>query len=292
MMRVTRLTVDGSIDPSYPVLTTKGFMTATFTPEFEDGDEIAEKNASGEVCIAFKADDTFKRITFALSVCSPDPEVAALLAGGKVILACDAVDDTDVVQGDVVGYSSPLVGDVVGNPVAIEIWSIANVGGKPATGLPYWHYAFPYVKVRYEGDREFTNGALANQFTGQGLGNDALVDDGLGDPGDDFVIYKDALERPFSYVRSATIPDEGWSGSLVVTGDNAINCDTLVWTDVNPGTPGEFVPADAFADDLAAANAGADPTPATAWSTGQYVVLGDGTHAYWNGTAFLEGEAP
>jgi hypothetical protein len=179
-LRVTRLTLDGSIDEDFPVLVTNGFMTASFSSEYEDGDETTEKAADGSVCISWKADDSLKRLNFSLSLCSPDPEVAALIAGGNLIR------DED---GDVIGYTSPPVGSVAGTPVAIELWSIANVGGKPAAGTPYWHWAFPYVKVRYDGDREFTNGALANEFT------------------DDFVTYKAALVNPFSYVRAATMPD-------------------------------------------------------------------------------------
>ena len=95
-----------------------------------------------------------------------------LIAGGKIICAPeDVTDDNDNVvvhAGDVVGYSSPTVGASVGNPVAVEIWSKAIVKGKPASGTPYWHWAFPYVRVRYEGDREFTNGALANEYSGTG----------------------------------------------------------------------------------------------------------------------------
>ena len=243
MIRVTPLMMDGSIDPSRPILTTNGFITASFGTEFEDGDEITEKAADGTVCIQYKADDSMKGITFNLSLCSPDPEAAALIAGGKIICAAADVTDADgnvvTAKGDVIGYSSPAVGASVGNPVAIEIWSKAIVKGKPAQGTPYWHWAFPYVRVRYEGDREFTNGALANEYSGTGVGNEALVQSGLNplNPGDDFVTYKDALANPFSYVRTGTKPDitaGHWSGGLGGTGvwdktaENSIACVTAV----------------------------------------------------------------
>lgn len=213
LIRVTKLNIDGSIDNSHPVLVTNGFMTASFSPQFEEGDEITEKAADGSVCVSFKSDDSLTRLDFSLSLCAPDPEVAVLLAGGCVVK--DA-------GGEIVGYSSIAVGDKVGNPVAIEIWSIANVGGKPASDKPYWHWVFPYVKVRYEGDREFTNGLLANEFTGQALGNTALVTAGLNpsNPTDDFVTYRDALVNPFTYVRTSSQPDTEplFSGSYPVSG--------------------------------------------------------------------------
>jgi hypothetical protein len=37
---------------------------------------------------------------------------------------------------------------------------------------------------------------------------------------------------------------------------------------------------------------GVTASPATTWTAGQHVVLGDGTRAYWNGTAWTAGVAP
>jgi len=55
-----------------------------------------------------------------------------------------------------------------------------------------------------------------------------------------------------------------------------------VWTPANTTPPGRFTQM-----------AGAiTATPATAWTTGKYVVLGDGSRAYWNGTAWVAGTAP
>ena len=253
-----------------------------------------------------------KGITFNLSLCSPDPEASALIAGGQIICATDDVlDDQDniiVASGEPIGYTSPAVGATVGNPVAIEIWSKAIIKGKPAAGIPYFHWAFPYVRVRYEGDREFTNGALANEFTGTGVGNDALVTDGLNplNPAvtggtDDFVTYKGALINPFSYVRSQKLPEMGWKGQWTYTEENSLGCvPEVAPTDVTPGAPGAFVPAEAaLPADLAALKA--DPVVGdtgtamvgdVAWTTGQWVDLGDQSDAYWNGTAWVQGQAP
>ena len=63
------------------------------------------------------------------------------------------------------------------------------------------HY---YVQVRFDGDREFSNGALVNDFAGTGLGNSAFK---LGD----WTWGKE--DRPFSYVRTNTLPSPGWTGT-------------------------------------------------------------------------------
>ena len=194
MMRVTPLGTDGTVTAGGHVLTTEGFIKASFSSEWEAGDEIAEKNAQGAICISWKAADSLKRINFALSVCTPDPETAVMLTGGDYLWD----------GSDITGYSSMAVGDNPTKANAIEIWSIANVGGKAASGSAYWRWLFPYVQVRFDGDREFSNGALVNDFAGTGLGNSAFK---FGD----WTWGKE--DRPFSYVRTNTLPTAGWTGT-------------------------------------------------------------------------------
>lgn len=55
-------------------------------------------------------------------------------------------------------------------------------------------------------------------------------------------------------------------------------------------TPGTFTPAGASKPANLAAMTGLTASPATTWTTGQHVVLGDGTKAYWNGTAWVSGQ--
>jgi hypothetical protein len=70
--------------------------------------------------------------------------------------------------------------------------------------------------------------------------------------------------------------------------------DTVITaTGADAGAPGEFTPTGAAAPaDLAALQAGSIvANPATAWTTGQYVVLGDATNAHWDGSAWVAGIA-
>ena len=193
-LRLTPLETDGTVTPSGHVLTTDGFIRASWSLEYSDGEEIEEKNAQGAVCVSWKGDDSIKRVNFSLALCSPDPEATTMLAGGDIIWD----------GSDIAGYSAPEVGTLAQNPVCIEVWSYANIAGKPASGYSYWRWLFPYCKLRFEGDREYSNGALANEFSGQCLGNDALI---LSD-----WTYGNE-DRPFSYVRTATLPNTGWTGT-------------------------------------------------------------------------------
>jgi hypothetical protein len=122
-IRVTRLDASGNLltDPgdSY---TTSAFLRTSFTPEYEEGDEIVEKSANGTVCVSYKAPDTLKRITMELAICEPDTELTALLAGGLLLrknLGTYAAPDRTSI-----GWAAPAVGDdPAGNGVALEVWS-------------------------------------------------------------------------------------------------------------------------------------------------------------------------
>ena len=200
-IRVTRLDASGTLlnEPgdSY---TTSAFMRLSFTPEYEEGDEITEKGANGAVCVTYKSPDTLKRITMELAICEPDTELTQLISGGLLLrknLGTFAAPDRKSI-----GWSSPATGDdPAGNGVAIECWSHAIIDGKKAATLPYFHWVFPYAKLRLSGDRVIENGLLANTFEGYGLGNTEFAS-GL----DERWEYPVATERPYSYARGAWAP--------------------------------------------------------------------------------------
>lgn len=200
-IRVTRLDANGNLlngpGDSY---TTSAFMRVSFTPEYEEGDEITEKSANGSVCVTYKSPDTLKRITMELAICEPDPELTSLISGGLLLrknLGTFASPDKKSV-----GWAAPAVGDdPAGNGVAIEVWSLAIKDGKKSSTLPYFHWVFPYAKLRQSGDRVIENGLLANTFEGYGLGNI-----NFGDGIDDRWEFPVAAERPYSYARTTWAP--------------------------------------------------------------------------------------
>lgn len=58
-------------------------------------------------------------------------------------------------------------------------------------------------------------------------------------------------------------------------------------TGATAGSPGSFTPGGSTAPANLAAMSTVTASPTTAWTTGQYVVLGDNSHAKWNGTAWV-----
>jgi hypothetical protein len=205
-IRVTRLDAAGNLlngpGDSY---TTSAFLRASFTPEYEEGDEITEKSADGTICVSYKAPDTLKRITMEIAICEPDPELTALMSGGLLLrknFGSFASPDNQSI-----GWAAPGVGDdPAGNGVSIEVWSFAVKDGKRASNLPYFYWVFPYAKLRQSGDRVIENGLLANTFEGYGLGNVTFAT-GL----DDRWEFPIATERPYSYARGSWAP-EGLKG--------------------------------------------------------------------------------
>ncbi len=225
-IRVTRLDASGNLlNGAGDSYTTSGFMRLSFTPEYEEGDEITEKAADGTVCVTYKAPNTLKRITMELAICEPDPELTQLLSGGLLLrknLGTFAAPDRKSI-----GWSSPSTGDdPAGNGVAIETWSYAIIDGKKAPTYPYFHWVFPYVKLRQSGDRVIENGLLANTFEGYGLGN---AEFGLGI--DERWEFPVAAERPYSYARAAWAPTgrKGfytWHGDITKTVSNVARTGT------------------------------------------------------------------
>lgn len=200
-IRVTRLDAAGNLlTGDMDSYTTSAFMRVSFTPEYEEGDEITEKGANGVVCVTYKAPDTLKRITMELAICEPDPELSQLLSGG--LLLRKNLGSAQDPNNKSIGWAAPGVGDdPAGNGVALECWSHAIKNGKKAGVLPYFHWIFPYVKMRQSGDRVIENGLMANTFEGYGLGN-ASFQAGL----DGRWEFPVAAERPYAYARTDYAP--------------------------------------------------------------------------------------
>lgn len=192
-IRATRLNANGSTasgaSGSYVL---NSFIRVSFTPEYEDGDEITEKTASGEVCVTYKAPDTLKRVNLEVAICQPDPEWTELVVGGDLL----------VTAGQTVGWASEAIG-TDGNPngASLEVWSRAVSGGIQASVNPYIRWIFPFVKLRPTGERVIENGLLANVFEGYGVGN-ATWGDG---PQNDWA-FPALTDRAYSYARVATAP--------------------------------------------------------------------------------------
>lgn len=229
-VRITALTSTGTLSTAAGAsIVTSAFTRVSFTPEYEEGDEITEKGADGTVCVTFKAPDTLKRVNLEIAICEPDPEIHRLLGGGVLL-----TDGSPVIAS---GWASPVVGeDPVPYGVAVEVWSRAIQDGKAANTNPYFHWVFPYVKTRSSGDRVIENGLLANTFEGFGVGNSAF------DQGPDGRWnWPDVADRPYMFARSARAPT-GLRGAYTWNTTTGASTAVTAITDPGPGIgPSDFV---------------------------------------------------
>ena len=169
----------------------KKFVSLGFTPEYETGEEFTTKAADGSTCATWRSPDTLKRVTLSIALCDPDPEFTEMIAGGTLLSS----------GGQSVGWKAPLVGvDATPNGVGIEVWAIANIGGRQAAVNPYWHFVFPYAQMHMAGERAIQNDLMATSFEGWAVGN-AAFGDGPAAP-----LWPFAADAPVAYARTTSIP--------------------------------------------------------------------------------------
>lgn len=170
-IRVTDLDPSGVPQPGASnIYTSEALTELTATPVYSDADEIEEKNACGAVCVNYTGDDSLKRLDVALTICTHDPWLNAMLSGGDVL--------TD---GGINGFALPAIGPLRGNGVSIELWAKRVDDGDLHDEFPYAWWVLPKVKNLRYGAKTFNNGASLPQFTGRGYENANWYDGPLND---------------------------------------------------------------------------------------------------------------
>ncbi len=170
-LRVTILEPSGVPLPGAGnVYTTDTLTELTATPVYEDADELTEKNACGTVCVNFTGDDSLKRADVALTICTHDPYLLAMLSDGDVL--------TD---SGLHGFAMPPIGPLTGAGVSLELWSKRIDDGDLHDEFPYAWWVLPRVKNLRMGARTFSNGTALPQFTGRAGENPNWFDGPLND---------------------------------------------------------------------------------------------------------------
>lgn len=190
-MRVTKLDDTGAplVGPrnSY---TTDALIQAQLGLEYEDGDEIIQKNGAGLICLTYKANDSLKRGTITgLQVCTPDPNILQFMVGGRVL-------ERGAAQ---VGYQAPEVGsDPNPNGFSLELWTRAVIDGAFAG---YFWWVVPRAQLRPSGDWTLSGAdPLVPEFEGTATQNPNWLDG----PNNDWEFNS---ERVWQFVQTSTIPN-------------------------------------------------------------------------------------
>lgn len=134
----------------------KALVTVGIGLEYEDGEEVIQRNGAGQICVSYRAPDALKRGTISdLNFCSPDPWVKSFLIGGTVITrAATSEVQTVTITGTPTGGDFTLTFDgettagIAYNAVASAVQSAlealsnlapgeVTVSGGPGPDTPY-----------------------------------------------------------------------------------------------------------------------------------------------------------
>jgi hypothetical protein len=263
-------------------IVTEGFISVAFTANTDTGTEISVTNAAGKVCIRDTPCPTFTGYTVEITFCEVNPDLYAMLSGQGSVF-----DST----GTGVGFRVNSDISACDSGVALELWSsVPSVTCDPddaSAAGSYGYILVPFLQGGVLGDFTLENDAVSFTITGAatktgsgwGVGPYDVVSDGsTASP-----LLNPITNGDHLHVQYTTVAPPTASCDCVSLGTKA--------TSATSGKPGTWAPADSYAPANLADATGVTATPNTAWTSGEYVVLGDNSRAHWNGTAWAAGEA-
>lgn len=291
-LRATRLDGCGSpvLGPDSTVAT-EGFISVGLTSNTEQGEAISVTNAAGKPCVLDEPQPKFVNFSVEVQFCGVNPELLAMMTGMPVRL--NAAGD------EIVGFSVNDDVDVTATGFGLEMWSKVPQDECDESGEEaYGYMLLPFLKGGVLGDFSVENGAVNFTMTGArtkkgsqwGAGPYDVVRDETGQPGplNEPVVTGDHLITEVTTVAPPDVSDDSAAAlGVAATGATA-------------GTPGTATPANSYFPanhaELVAGAAGdhgedVTASPATAWTTGQRIVLRDGSTAHWDGDSWETGAA-
>lgn len=161
-IRVTRL--DGCGRPIYgddSQVTSKGFISVSFTANTSDSDEINVTNAAGETCVFEAAVTSLTGYGLEIAFCQVDPELFSLVTGQPVVLGCDG--------NTVVGFDVDTKIGLENSNFALELWAGSPAGDACSTEGAQGSFGYlllPYLKGGILGDFTVENDAVTFTLTG------------------------------------------------------------------------------------------------------------------------------
>jgi len=284
-MRVTRLDGCGAVDlgPAASIVS-DGFITVQLTAQTDEGETISVTNAAGKVCILDEPCPVFTGYEVQVEFCGVDPLLYELMTGQPSVLDAD---------GNRVGLRMNSKIDACGSGFALEVWSsVPSAICDPNAGVSYGYFLVPFLKGGVIGD--FTIGNDAVNFTLSGAKSKDGNNWGFGP----YDVVKDETGAAGPLLQEVDPNDHLWM-QLTTVAPPEPSCDPVPVgtqaTGATAGTPGTSTPSSSYFPatlaDLIAATPPVVASPTTAWTTGQYIVLEDGTFAHWSGAAWVAGKA-
>lgn len=289
VMRVTR--VDRCGRPSWgekATVTSEGFVSVAVTANYDDGEEVSVTNARGKKCVQRDAEPELLNLGVTVVYCDVDPELYTLHTGMPQVI--------DPATGNTIGFRINRGVRPSDTRTALEVWSDAQ-GSIPCDDdglVPYGYLGWFLMTGGKVSDYTIENGAVSFSVSDMitkdgslwGVGPYLVTTDDQGDPApllepvdalDHQIVFRTTVPPPLPTIGLVPLddPEEGEA------------------TGATAGLPGIWTPAgavrpydlDALQDDPVTAS------PNTAWTTGQHVVLGDGSFTHWDSNSWESGKA-
>jgi hypothetical protein len=142
-------------------VTSKGFISVSFTANTTESDEINVTNAAGEVCVYEAAVTSLTGYGIEIAFCEVDPELFALVTGQPVVLGADG--------STVVGFDVDTKIGLENSNFALELWAGSPAGDACSTAGAQGSYGYlllPFLQGGILGDFTVENGAVTFTLTG------------------------------------------------------------------------------------------------------------------------------
>ncbi len=255
-----------------------GFTSINSTPRTNEIAAVQVQNARGRYCVDVEAITENVGRTLTIAFCGPNFRGIEMTTGQELWLE----------NGVVKGISEGVVEST--DRYALEVWSQVFEGKNLCVNgaqKSWGYYLWPCLSLGSLGDLNIQAGGIewtvANSQTSPGntwgKGLYPVILDADGDPS---LLLNDLPTDKHFLAFETKLPPPAPS-DCTNTGPTPVGA--------TAGTPGGFTPVGAFAPYSFAGLASVTATPATPWTTGQSVLLADGTHAYWDGDSWNSGIA-
>ena len=258
---------------------TDSFVSIEVAPRTAETEAIEVVKANGKKCVNESATTYLDGFDLTVTFCGVDPVLFEMVTKMPVVYDYN---------GDPVGYKADVEVDTKNHGFALETWTQvpSDSCSDEGTGNAYGYLFFPFLRPGVLGNFTIENGAIT--FTVSGLATRTGTAWGVG-------LYE--VTESAQGVASALLEPMGPTDhhTMFVTNVEPPEADEdcqsagTVATSATAGAPGTWAPVNSYGPqnlaDLQASSITASPT--TAWTAGQYVVLGDGDHAKWSGTAWV-----
>lgn len=184
----------GGVDSGF---ITTGIITATASPELQEGQTFEPVNGCGDIAWTYETPDKIRKMNLTGELAFFDHELMVLMFGGSLV-----VGDTGTgFDGDNMGWAAPNYTDAAPDPLYVEFITktagegVGECDSGGGTFPPYVGHIFG--KSRFvPGDRTFAAEAATVAFTGFSVANPSLADG----PWDDWPGTGDIPTSPYIQV--------------------------------------------------------------------------------------------